>query len=147
MINAIIFLSYIIAIFGFCEMMIYFDGPFDVIDRWRNFLYDRSEGLYKLFTCFACLSTWVGMLFSLLNILFIPIPITPFNIILWSVPGTWWLRIPLDAFFACGTTWMTHQLEEYMEHHQVIVYKDGVKYVYEEDKSENEAEDGGGVGK
>lgn len=139
MVNFIAFFGYIIAVFGCCEMMIYFNGPFDIIDKWREFLRYRSEGLYNLFTCFACLSTWVGFVLSAIDLIIPEIAITPFNIII-GEPSLWWLVVPLDGFFACGTTWMLHQLEEYMEHHRVVVYKDGEKLVYEDADDDEEAD-------
>ena len=137
---AVTFLAYIIAVFGFCELMIYFDGPFGIIDKWRKLLSMWSEGLYNLFTCFACLSTWVGIVFSIVDIIMPSVAFTPFNTII-NDQSLWWLIIPLDSFFACGTTWMLHQLEEYMENHRVIIYKDGEKRVYRDAEDGEEADE------
>lgn len=110
----LIIFCYIIFVFGTCELLIYFNGPFDIVERWRQFAHWVHPKFGELFTCFACLSTWVGIVFSIINYFFITVKFTPFNIIF---EGThyWWLIIFMDAMFSCGTTWLLHQLEEMME--------------------------------
>lgn len=110
----LIVFCYIIVSFGFCELCIYFNGPFDVIEKWRQFAHWIHPKFGELFTCFACLSTWCGIMFSTLNYFLIPIKFTPFNII-FADTDYWWLIIFMDAMFTCGTVWLLHQLEEMME--------------------------------
>lgn len=112
--NFLIIFCYIIFVFGTCEILIYFNGPFDLVDKWRNFAHKIHPKFGELFTCFACLSTWVGLLFSALNYWFIPIKFTPFNII-FDGTSYWWLIIFMDGMFSCGTTWLLHQLDDMMD--------------------------------
>lgn len=107
-------LSYILFSYGITTMLIYFDGPFDIIEYFRKTMNAIHPKLGELFQCPFCLSTWIGGLFSMINYLLIPIRITPFNMIL-AGSGLWWLIIPMDAFLTCGTVWLLHVLDEYLE--------------------------------
>lgn len=107
-------LSYILFSYGITTMLIYFNGPFDIIEYFRKTMNAIHPKLGELFQCPFCLSTWIGGLFSMINYLWIPIKITPFNMIL-AGSGLWWLIIPMDAFLTCGTVWLLHVLDEYLE--------------------------------
>lgn len=107
-------LSYILFSYGITTMLIYFNGPFDIIEYFRKTMNAIHPKLGELFQCPFCLSTWIGGLFSIINYLWIPIKITPFNMIL-DGSGLWWLIIPMDAFLTCGTVWLLHVLDEYLE--------------------------------
>ena len=107
-------LSYILFSYGITTMLIYFNGPFDIIEYFRKTMNAIHPKLGELFQCPFCLSTWIGGLFSIINYLWIPIKITPFNMIL-TGSGLWWLIIPMDSFLTCGTVWLLHVLDEYLE--------------------------------
>ena len=107
-------LSYILFSYGITTMLIYFNGPFDIIEYFRKTMNAIHPKLGELFQCPFCLSTWIGGLFSIINYLWIPIKITPFNMIL-AESGLWWLIIPMDSFLTCGTVWLLHVLDEYLE--------------------------------
>ena len=107
-------LSYILFSYGITTMLIYFNGPFDIIEYFRKTINAIHPKLGELFQCPFCLSLWIGGLFSIINYLWIPIKITPFNMIL-AGSGLWWLIIPMDAFLTCGTVWLLHVLDEYLE--------------------------------
>ena len=107
-------LSYILFSYGITTMLIYFNGPFDIIEYFRKTMNAIHPKLGELFQCPFCLSTWIGGLFSIINYLWIPIKITPFNMIL-AGSGLWWLLIPMDSFLTCGTVWLLHVLDEYLE--------------------------------
>lgn len=115
MIQLVTFFSYILATFGCVELMIFFDGPFSVLDHFRKLMHSMHPKLGELFTCPAYLSSWIGILSSSCNYFFLPsVALTPFNMIL-SGTGLWWLIIPLDMFLTAGTTWTLYQLDEYLE--------------------------------
>lgn len=107
-------LSYILFSYGITTMLIYFNGPFDIIEYFRKTMNAIHPKLGELFQCPFCLSTWIGGLFSIINYSWIPIKITPFNMIL-AGSGLWWLIIPMDSFLTCGTVWLLHVLDEYLE--------------------------------
>ena len=109
------FVAYIIFAYGLSNMIIFARGPFGIFEWWREFTHSISDGFGELFTCPMCLSTWVGLAFSLINILFIPaIAFTPFNII-FGVGDCIWLTLLMDMGFTSGIVWLLHQLEEMME--------------------------------
>lgn len=114
MMELVTLLSYILFSYGITTMLIYFNGPFDIIEYFRKTMNAIHPKLGELFQCPFCLSTWIGGLFSMINYLLIPIRITPFNMIL-AGSGLWWLIIPMDAFLTCGTVWLLHVLDEYLE--------------------------------
>ena len=114
MMELVTLLSYILFSYGITTMFISFDGPFDIIEYFRKTMNAIHPKLGELFQCPFCLSTWIGGLFSIINYLWIPIKITPFNMIL-AGSGLWWLIIPMDAFLTCGTVWLLHVLDEYLE--------------------------------
>ena len=114
MMELVTLLSYILFSYGLTTMLIYFNGPFDIIEYFRKTMNAIHPKLGELFQCPFCLSTWIGGLFSIINYLWIPIKITPFNMIL-AGSGLWWLIIPMDAFLTCGTVWLLHVLDEYLE--------------------------------
>lgn len=114
MMELVTLLSYILFSYGITTMLIYFNGPFDIIEDFRKTMNAIHPKLGELFQCPFCLSTWIGGLFSIINYLWIPIKITPFNMIL-AGSGLWWLIIPMDSFLTCGTVWLLHVLDEYLE--------------------------------
>ena len=114
MMELVTLLSYILFSYGITTMLIYFNGPFDIIEYFRKTMNAIHPKLGELFQCPFCLSTWIGGLFSIINYLWIPIKITPFNMIL-AGSGLWWLIIPMDSFLTCGTVWFLHVLDEYLE--------------------------------
>lgn len=114
MMELVTLLSYILFSYGITTMLIFFNGPFDIIEYFRKTMNAIHPKLGELFQCPFCLSTWIGGLFSIINYLWIPIKITPFNMIL-AGSGLWWLIIPMDSFLTCGTVWLLHVLDEYLE--------------------------------
>lgn len=109
-----IIFCYIFMSYGLTEIVVFFDGPFDIVDIFRRTCNYISPKLGQLFSCMACTSTWVGIVFSLVNYFFIDKAFTPFNIIF---EGTklWPLIIFMDAMFTCGTTWILYNMEEMFE--------------------------------
>lgn len=105
---------YIVAAYGLANMVVYASGPFRVFERWRSFTYSLHEQIGELFTCMMCLSTWVGLAFSLTDILLLPgIEFTPFNMVFGGTHHV--LTVLLDMFFTSGAVWVLHQAEEALE--------------------------------
>jgi hypothetical protein len=101
--NAIIF---ILICYGATNNLIY--GS--IFEGYRNFLKRFGSGgysLYKLFTCFMCLSTWIGFVVSGTLIYFnTKTPITTDNI---------YLTIFLCGLLSSGGVWLIHTLQEALE--------------------------------
>lgn len=121
MITIVKILGYIFASYGFANMIVYSNGPFHIFERWRSFAHSIHEQFGELFTCMLCISTWIGLVLSLINILLLPnLPFTPFNIIIGTQSAI--LTVLLDMGFTSGIVWVLHQLEEMME--RIGVYND-----------------------
>lgn len=113
--NGLIILCYCLAAYGLSNMVVFGSGPFRIFE-WLRFLSNRiSDHFGTLFTCMMCFPANVGLFSSLINWFFIPVAITPFNILLAGNPGLWWLAALGDCAFTSGVVWFIHHLEEYFE--------------------------------
>lgn len=115
---------YFLCAFGLTELLVYYDGFLHIFEYIRSIAHRIHPHIGELFTCVACCSCWVGIMFSLINFLWIPIAFTPFNIIL-ETTGLWWLIIPLDMATTAGVVLLLHHLDEALE-------RLGITYVDEE---------------
>lgn len=115
---------YILVSYGIANLFVYSNGPFHIFEKWRNFTHNIHEQVGEMFTCMLCLSTWIGLFLSIVNIVLLPLfPFTPFNIIL-GASGMYWLIVLLDMGFTSACVWLIHQLEEMMERTGIINYYD-----------------------
>ena len=115
---------YILACYGIANLFVYSNGPFHIFEHWRQFTHSIHPQIGELFTCMLCLSTWIGLFLSLINIIFLPmVPFTPFNIVL-GTTGLYWLIVLLDMGFTSAIVWLLHQLEEMMERSNPIQYEE-----------------------
>lgn len=123
MISLVTFLSYTVCAYGFCNMIIYANGPFGVFRKWREIAHRINDNFGELFTCPMCLSTWCGILFSLVNIIFMPsVAFTPFNQV-FGVGNNVVLTVIMDMGATSGLVWLVHQFEEMMERVGTITYE------------------------
>lgn len=107
---------YIMATYGLTNMLVYGNGPFDIIDKFRTLCTKISKMFGKMFDCMMCTSANVGWIFSLLDLLVIKqISFTPFNLLFDSNLSIWYVIIFLDLFFTSGVVWLLHSLQEYLE--------------------------------
>ena len=123
--------SYVFFAYGLTEIMIYGRGPFGICEKIRGLAAKISDGMGQLFGCPMCFSTWVGLVSSLVDVLFIKTTsITPFNIIFSDYNlniGTAVITVLLDMFFTSGVVWFLTRIEEYMENSQVTYEEDEYK--------------------
>lgn len=101
--NTIVF---ILICYGACNNLIY--GS--LFEGFRFFLSKFGKGsysLYKLFTCFMCLGTWMG--FAISSILVFSGNKTPLDI------NNIWLSIFLHGLLSAGGVWLIHTLQEMLE--------------------------------
>lgn len=99
-------LVFLLISYGACNNMIF--GS--IFEGFRDFLSKFGTGgysLYKLFTCFMCLGTWMGFAITAI-LLFAGIP-TPIEI---SNP---WLCIFFHGLLSTGGVWVIHNFEEMLE--------------------------------
>lgn len=102
---------YFIFAFGLTELLVFYEGPFGILEIFRNVVTKISKQAGKALECPICTSTWLGGLFSVLNYFCIPIEFTPWNLILgWT--GMWYLVIPFDMITTAGVVLMLYHLDE-----------------------------------
>lgn len=121
--NFLMVFCYILFAYGIANMVCYAEGPWGIFEWWREVANNISEGFGKLFTCMMCFSTWVGLVFSIVDLLVKSVTFTPFNLLLVG-SGAWWLIPILDAGFTSGVVWLIHNFEEACERHGAIGYID-----------------------
>ena len=109
------FISYILLSYGIANLFVYSNGPFHIFERWRKFTNWIHPQVGELFTCMLCISTWIGLALSLIDIyLFNNLEFTPFNIILSDVDYPL-LVVLFDMAATSASVWLLHQFEEMME--------------------------------
>jgi hypothetical protein len=108
---------FILICYGACNNIIY--GS--IFEGWRNFLANFGTGgysLYKLFTCFICLGTWMGFAVSLLMYHFDYGHKTPVGSI--GITDVYLMTF-LNGLLSTAGVWITHTFQEALErHHQKL---------------------------
>ena len=104
-------LLFILTCYGACNNIIWGSS----FEGFRNFLARFGTGdysLYKLFTCFMCLGTWMGFAISAILAYFGYLNITP-----WGSQGidNVYLVIFLNGLLSGGTSWLINTLQEAFE--------------------------------
>ena len=107
-------LVYILFAYGITNLLVYGTGPFDILSKFRKLARSILNTLGDMLDCMMCTSTNVGWIISLLNILFISIPLTPMMILYGSVLP-WYVIIFGDACITSGAVWLIHTLQEFLE--------------------------------
>lgn len=106
---------YLLMAYGLSNLLVYGNGPYDIIYKFREFCNDKLPKLGEMLECMMCTSTNVGWIVSLINIILIPhIPFTPFNYVFSDI-SFWYLIIPFDAFITSGFVWIVHTIQETLE--------------------------------
>lgn len=104
-------LIFTLTTYGITNIMIF--GS--IFEPFRNLML-KSSFLGKLFTCFICLSFWVGATVSYL--LISPTEISglgaSLHILDYNIPKEY-LRLFFDACLASGSVWLIHTTQEYLE--------------------------------
>lgn len=104
-------LIFILTCYGACNNLIY--GS--LFNGWRNFLKTMGTGpysIYKLFTCFMCLGTWVGFAITYLMFYFGYLNLTPFGSL--GITNLL-LVIFLNGLLASGSIWLINTLQYMLE--------------------------------
>lgn len=113
-------LIYFLLAFGLTELLVFYGGPFDILEKFRTLMGKISKQAGKALNCPICTSTWVGGLFSVINYFWIPIEFTPWNVILgWT--RMWYLVIPFDMITTAGIVLLLYHLDE-------LITKEGIEY-------------------
>ena len=105
---------YTFAVYGVSVLFTQSIGPFNVFIRLRMWASKVGENFGLLFKCMTCFPTNVGWIFSLINWFFLPVAITPFNMLLGGT-GLWWLAMILDACYCAGTCHLLWNIDDYID--------------------------------
>lgn len=111
MINIIIFILFA---YGLTNLLVYGTGPFDILSKFRNLARRMFNTLGDMLDCMMCTSTNVGWIVSLLNFLFISVPLTPMMVLYGNVLP-WYVIIFGDACITSGAVWLIHTTQEFLE--------------------------------
>lgn len=111
MINILI---YILFAYGITNLLVYGTGPFDILSKFRKLARRILNTLGDMLDCMMCTSTNIGWIVSLLNLLFISVPLTPMMILYGGVLP-WYVIIFGDACITSGAVWLIHTAQEMME--------------------------------
>jgi hypothetical protein len=86
-----------------------------LFEGWRKFLGNFGTGgysLYKLFTCFMCLGTWMGFAITLIMFHFGYGNLTPMGSIGIADP---YLMVFLNGLLSTSGVWLIHTIQEAFE--------------------------------
>ena len=101
--NWFILICYILALYGFSDIVTQSVGPGYIFLRIRKWAERIGPNVGMLFRCMWCFPTNAGILFSLLNWFFLPIYISPFNMIFAEYHGIWYMSLVAALLDGCFT--------------------------------------------
>lgn len=111
MINIIV---YMLFAYGLSNLLVFGNGPYDVLDRFRKMSKKIFGKLGDMLDCMMCTSANIGWIISLANILFFYAPITPMAILYFDILP-WYAIIFGDLCITSGAVWLIHTGQEMME--------------------------------
>lgn len=106
---------YSVMAYGISAMLVYFNGPFGIIDRARAWISSWHRTFDELFSCMFCLPTNVGLMLSFIGLFIVSMPITPFTMLYGCDSGQWYVIMPLDAAFTGAVVYLIDGIEKQLE--------------------------------
>lgn len=107
-------ICYIMFIYGVSVIVTNGIGPFDIFFRLRKWADEVSDNFGLLFRCMLCFPTNAGIICSLLNWFFVPVALTPFNIIL-NGTELWWLAAIMDGALSGGACIILWHIDDHID--------------------------------
>lgn len=108
-------ICYIFVMYGLTNLLVYGSGPFNILQKFRDFMGKIHQTFGDMLDCMMCTSANVAWITSAANILFLPnIHLTPFNSFGYPL-DYWYIIIFFDMCFTSGVVWLIHTLQEYLE--------------------------------
>lgn len=105
-------LCYILMAYGITLLLVDGMGPFDIIDKFRNFVKEASPSLGKMFDCYMCTSTNVGWMFAIAEYL-LGFNLSPVSILLDGQPLL--ITLVINMLFTCGAVWIIKNIVVWFE--------------------------------
>ena len=105
---------YIVFAYGLSNLLVYGTGPFQVLVRFRVLARKILETLGDMLDCMMCTSANIGWIVSALNLLFLPVAVTPMLLAYGnSIP--WYVTVFGDMCITSGSVWLIHTAQEALE--------------------------------
>lgn len=90
---------YSLMCYGLANAIVYYTGPWDIFAKLRSYVSDNPK-LDELFSCMFCLPTNIGIIMSVLSLMFgHERPFTPFTALFNSNVNMWPLILIFDGFY------------------------------------------------
>lgn len=116
--TAAILFCYFLFCFGMSLIVIQGSGPFNILIKWRALMSYLSENLGEMFSCYMCFPCNLGFLVSILNWFFIPIYITPFNMVFADLHHLWYMSLVamfMDGCITSGVCYIIYTILDYFD--------------------------------
>lgn len=102
-----------LAVYGMSMALVYFNGPYDVISKFREFA-SRNMGKFgEVFSCMFCLPVNIGIIMSIIALI-TGTCFTPFTN-MFNDDGLWWLSIIMDGSYCGATTYFLNSIQERLD--------------------------------
>lgn len=111
----LILFLYCFFLYGFSNMMVFASGPFKIFEHIRSISSSINEHFGSMFQCMMCFPANLGWVCSIINWLWIPLAITPGNMLFGGIIGAWWAAMLFDCCFSSGIVWFIHHIESFFE--------------------------------
>lgn len=109
-----ILVCYIFFLYGTTYIFTNGIGPFNIFFLLREYTKRIGDNIGMLFTCPLCFGTNLGWVVSLINWFFIPISITPFNMIFCNT-DLWYVAMIMDAAFSGAICKIIYNIDDYID--------------------------------
>ena len=109
-----ILVCYLLFAYGMTVIVTQSFGPFNIFFRIRQWANNVSDNFGMLFRCALCFPTNIGWVFSLFNWFFLPIAISPFNMIL-AGTNLWWLAAIMDGCVTGGVCHFLWNIDDFID--------------------------------
>ena len=104
---------YSIMAYGVANALVYFNGPFGFISRFREWISSKHDTFDELFSCMFCLPTNIGIILSILSLVLGPF--TPFTVVIEANVFTWPLVVFFDGLYTGGIVYLIHTIQQKLE--------------------------------
>lgn len=112
--NWFIVFCYMVFAYGMTVIFTHGIGPANIFWRLREWAKEKGDNFGLLFSCPLCFGTNLGWVFSLFNWFLLPIPISPFNIVLQGT-NLWWLAMIMDACFTGAVCTFWYNIDDFID--------------------------------
>ena len=105
---------YALFAYGLSNLLVYGMGPYNMLDWVRRMSKKVFGRLGEVLDCMMCTSANIGWIVSLLNILYISVPLTPM-MVLYQNALPWYVIIFGDLCITSGLVWLINTVQEALE--------------------------------